>query len=67
MSDLSLASMDRLLRKSGAERISEGACAALAEALEARGQEIGAKAIKYANHAGRKTITEQDVKLARSE
>ena len=59
-----LAAMERVMKKAGAERVSEGAKAALKEVLEDIGYEISVEAKKLAEHAGRKTIKNQDIKLA---
>ncbi len=61
---VSLAAMESLLRKSGAERVSEDAKAALKKILEEYALEIGKSATKYAVHAGRKTVKAEDIKLA---
>lgn len=59
-----LAAMERLLRESGAQRVSEDAKAALKMALEEYAAKIGEGATKYAAHAGRKTVKSEDIKLA---
>jgi histone H3/H4 len=64
MNDLPLASVDRLIRKGGAERVSEDAAQALADVLVKIGIEIGEQAAKFAKHAGRKTVSAEDIKLA---
>jgi DNA-binding protein len=61
---LSLAAMEKLLKKCGAERVSEDAKAALVDVLEEQCEEIGSKAVKAAQHAGRKTVKAVDIKLA---
>lgn len=61
---LSLTAMDKILRKVGALRVSDSAKKELAEVLEGTAQELGKTAKKFAEHAGRKTITEKDIKLA---
>ena len=64
MTDLPLAAVERLIRKSGAERVSEDASEALADVLEEYAISIGQKAVLLAKHAGRKTITADDIKLS---
>ncbi|MEK6843734.1 MAG: histone family protein [Candidatus Micrarchaeota archaeon] len=64
MSDLPLAAVERLIRKAGAERVSEDASEALADILEEYAITLGQKAAALAKHAGRKTVTGEDVKLA---
>jgi len=59
-----LAAMERLLKKAGAERVSEDAKAALRDSLEEFALRIGQDAIRYSNHAGRKTVKADDIKLA---
>lgn len=65
MSDLSLAAMERLLRKAGAVRIGEDAKQALRDALEEHGHRLAEKAVALAEHAGRNTVMGSDVKLAK--
>lgn len=52
------------MRKAGAPRVSDGAKDVLAEVLEEKGEELAKEAIRYAEHAGRKTILKEDIKLA---
>ncbi len=54
----------RLIEKAGAERVSQNAKVALGDYLEEYGIELGKLAIKYAEHAGRTTVTDSDIKLA---
>lgn len=59
-----LASMEKIIKKVGADRISEGAKEELRKIIEEKIGEISQIAIKLANHAGRKTIKTEDIKLA---
>ena len=59
-----LAAMEKILKKCGAERVSDNAKATLKSVLEGKAEEIAETSIKLANHAGRKTIKAEDIKLA---
>lgn len=61
---LPLATVERIIRSSGAERVSEGAGIELAKILEEFGLVISKEAIELAKHAGRTTVKEEDIKLA---
>jgi histone H3/H4 len=58
------AAMETLLRKAGAERVSEDAKDALKELLEREADGIAKEAVKFALHAGRKTMKASDIRLA---
>jgi DNA-binding protein len=64
--DIPLAAMERLLKKAGADRVSEDAKEALREALEQHALALGKDAAKYSMHAGRKTVKAEDIRLARN-
>jgi DNA-binding protein len=61
---LSHNAMDKIMREAGAFRVSDDAKAALANVLEQKALSISEEAKKLAEHAGRKTITEKDIRLA---
>ncbi len=58
------APVERLIRKSGGERVSEDASQELTEVLEKIGLQIAEKANKLSHHAGRKTVVAEDIRLA---
>ncbi|MBC7219625.1 MAG: NFYB/HAP3 family transcription factor subunit [Hadesarchaea archaeon] len=64
MVELPIAAIDRVIRKSGAKRVSEDAAIALAEVLEERAMQIASEAAKLAEHAGRRTVRDVDIRLA---
>lgn len=61
---LSLAAMEELLRRAGADRVSEDAKEALRDALEERAYELGKRANTFSAHAKRKTVRGVDIQLA---
>jgi len=64
MSELPIAAIDRLIRKAGAERVSEDAAVELSKILSEVATDISKQAIELARHAKRKTVTSEDIKLA---
>ncbi len=64
MAELPIAAVDRLIRKAGAQRVSESAAEELAEIIEEKGLEIASEAAELSEHAGRKTVRDTDVRLA---
>ncbi|MBR9679780.1 MAG: histone family protein [Candidatus Altiarchaeota archaeon] len=67
MSELPLAPMKRIVKLSGAGRVSEEAAEALRDVIEDAALEIARRAVQLARHAGRKTVTKGDIKLAARE
>jgi len=61
---LPLAAMEKIMKQAGAERVSDKAKVALKDVIEERVAKIAADAVRLASHAGRKTVKEEDVKLA---
>ena len=61
---LSHNAMDKIMREGGALRVSDCAKAALAEILEEKALNFSMEAKKLAEHAGRKTVTGKDIRLA---
>ncbi len=59
-----LAAMEQLIKQAGAERVSDKAKAALKEVLEEYAKQVSTDAVKFALHAGRKTVKAGDIKLA---
>jgi DNA-binding protein len=62
-----LASMEQILKQQGAERVSDKAKSEFKKVLEDKAEEIAKDSIKYALHAGRKTVKSSDIKLAAKE
>jgi histone H3/H4 len=63
-SELGLSAMYRILKKAGAERVSDESADELRRVIEDIADSIAKSAIEMASHAGRKTIKGDDVKLA---
>ena len=61
---LPLAPVERIIRKAGAERVSEDAGFELARVLEDYGIEISREAMVWAKHAKRTTVKDEDIRRA---
>lgn len=59
-----LAAMEKVMKSAGADRVSDKAKLALKNIIEDIAEEIASDAVKYAFHAGRKTVKAGDIKLA---
>ena len=64
MTEIPIAPVIRIIRKTGADRVGNEAGEALADIMEQYGQKIAKEALKLASHAGRKTITAHDIRMA---
>ncbi|MGH9991790.1 MAG: histone family protein [Nitrososphaera sp.] len=62
--EFGLAAMYRLLKKSGAERVSDDAADELRKVLEEVGERIAKQGVDLSAHAGRKTIKAEDIRFA---
>ena len=63
-SELGLSAMYRILKKSGAQRISDESADELRRVIEEIAEVIAKNAVDMSNHAGRKTVKAEDIKLA---
>jgi len=64
VSELPLAAIDRIIRKATGIRVSESAAKELSVFLEEEGMKIAQQAAVFSKHAGRKTVTDEDIRLA---
>lgn len=58
------APIERIIRKAGANRVSEDAIEELKAAVEEAGEDIALEAIRMADHADRNTVKKEDVEMA---
>ena len=64
MTELSQAAVERIIKKSGADRVSADATETLAALMEEYGMFLAKEAKKMSDHAGRKTIRGSDIQMA---
>ena len=63
--ELPLAPLERVLRKAGAKRVSKDAVREFAAVIADYAHDLTAEAATLSKHAGRKTIIDSDVRMAR--
>lgn len=62
--DLRLAPMHRIIKKAGADRVSDEAERELREVLDEVGVKIAKDALDFTRHAHRKTVKAEDIQIA---
>jgi len=62
--EFGLAAMYRIMKKTGADRVSDDAVDELRKVLEEIATSIAKQAVDLSVHAGRKTVKAEDVKFA---
>ncbi len=62
--EFGLAAMYRIMKKSGAERVSDDAADELRKVIEEAAERIARQAVELSVHAGRKTIKQEDIRFA---
>jgi len=62
--DLQIAPMHRIIKKAGADRVSDEAADELRIILEDVGLNIARDALDFTRHAHRKTVKAEDIKIA---
>ena len=63
-SELGLSAMYRILKKSGAQRVSDESAIELRRVVEEIAEAIAKNAVDMSKHAGRKTVKADDIKLS---
>jgi len=66
MTGFASARIEKLIRNAGARRVSADAISRLNEILTDYGKGLAKYAVEIARHSGRKTVKENDIKLAAS-
>ena len=62
--ELGLSAMYRILKKSGAQRVSDESAVELRRVIEEIAEAVAKNAVDFANHAVWKSVKAEDVKLA---
>jgi histone H3/H4 len=62
---LPLAPLERILRKAGAKRVSKSALVEFSYVITDYASKLSSEAAVLAKHAGRKTVIDSDVRLAK--
>jgi histone H3/H4 len=62
--EIKVAPMHNLIKRAGADRVSEESAIALGKVLENLGIKIAKEALDFAKHAGRKTVKAEDIEIA---
>lgn len=65
MGTIPLMPLERILKKAGAKRVSHDALKELSKVLEEKMIKISSEAALLAKHAGRKTIIDEDIRIAK--
>ena len=58
------APLARILMNAGAKRVSASSLDAFAEVLQERSEKMCSSAVRIAKHSGRKTVNDEDIRLA---
>lgn len=64
--EVKTASIHRLIKRAGAERVSRESAEFLSDILEELGLQIAKEAIDFTEHTGRKTVKKEDIRIAAS-
>ena len=64
MSNFANARIEKLIKSAGSQRVSADAITKMNEILSDWGKNIAKYAVEIARHSGRKTVKENDIKLA---
>jgi len=65
MGDIPKLPFERILKKAGAKRVAQDALEEFSILMEEKMLLLAAESLALAKHAGRKTITDEDVRVAR--